>query len=109
MRWPTYLPCWIAGWASCGSEPSARRRLHRQPGRLRSDPAGPQRLIERRAGTNTYDQSPDGLRVAIFYTKVHDHLLRPLIAADQPPRCALATIGRTVHQYAHRASLAAAA
>ena len=27
----------------------------------------------------------DGLRFAIFYTKVHDRLLRPLLAADQPP------------------------
>jgi transposase len=25
------------------------------------------------------------LRFAIFYTKVHDRLLRPLLAADQPP------------------------
>ena len=31
-------------------------------------------------------QSPsDGLRFAIFYTKVHDRLLRPLFATDQPP------------------------
>ncbi len=41
-------------------------------------------LIVRRPGTITYDLTPDGQRVAIFYTKVHDHLLRPLIAADQP-------------------------
>ena len=27
----------------------------------------------------------DGLRFAIFYTKLHDRLLRPLLAADQPP------------------------
>ena len=26
----------------------------------------------------------DGLRFAIFYTKVHDRVLRPLMAADQP-------------------------
>ena len=42
-------------------------------------------LITRRAGTNTYQLTPDGQRVAIFYTKVHDRLLRPLIAADRPP------------------------
>jgi len=42
-------------------------------------------LIRRRPGTNTYDPSPDGHRVAIFSTKVHDRLLRPLNAADQPP------------------------
>ena len=35
-------------------------------------------LIERRPHTNTYDLTPDGQRVAIFYTKVHDRLLRPL-------------------------------
>ncbi|HET9778203.1 MAG TPA: hypothetical protein VFP81_02845, partial [Propionibacteriaceae bacterium] len=39
----------------------------------------------RRPGTNTYHLTPDGQRVAIFYTKVHDRLLRPLIAADTPP------------------------
>jgi len=27
----------------------------------------------------------DGLRFAIFYTKLHDRLLRPLLAAEQPP------------------------
>ena len=42
-------------------------------------------LITRRARTNTYQLTPDGQRVAIFYTKVHDRLLRPLIAADHPP------------------------
>ena len=42
-------------------------------------------LIERRPHTNTYVLTPDGQRVAIFYTKVHDRLLRPLIAADRPP------------------------
>ena len=27
----------------------------------------------------------DGLRFTIFYTKLHDRLLRPLLATDQPP------------------------
>jgi hypothetical protein len=27
----------------------------------------------------------DGLRVALLYTKVHNRLLQPLLAADQPP------------------------
>jgi hypothetical protein len=71
-------------------------------------------LIERRPGTNTYDLTPDGLRVAIFYTKVHDRLLRPLIAADAPPappplRAALRTIDRHVHAYINQARLADAA
>ena len=71
-------------------------------------------LIVRRPGTNTYDLSPDGQRIAIFYTKVHDHLLRPLIAANQPPaptplRRALATIDHQVACYADKARLGAAA
>ena len=53
------------------------------------------RLVQRRQGTNSYDLTPDGpigtvlfpigQRVAIFHTKVHDRLLSPLLAADQPP------------------------
>jgi hypothetical protein len=33
-------------------------------------------LIQRREHTNTYDLTPEGQRVAVFYTKVHDRLLR---------------------------------
>jgi hypothetical protein len=42
-------------------------------------------LITRVPGKNRYRLSGDGLRFAIFYTKLHDRLLRPLLAADQPP------------------------
>ena len=42
-------------------------------------------LITRIPGKNRYRLTDDGLRFAIFYTKVHDRLLRPLLAADQPP------------------------
>ena len=42
-------------------------------------------LITRIPGRNLYRLTSDGLRFAIFYTKVHDRLLRPLLAADQPP------------------------
>ena len=71
-------------------------------------------LIERRPHTNTYDLTLDGQRVAIFYTKVHDRLLRPLLAADNPPapvelRRALGTIDRHVHAYIEDARLAKAA
>ena len=71
-------------------------------------------LIERRQHTNTYTLTPDGQRVAIFYTKVHDRILRPLLAANQPPaptelRTALATIDRHVHDYTDRARIAKAA
>ena len=41
-------------------------------------------LITRRPHTNTYDLTPDGLAIAIFYTKVHDRVLAPLFAAGQP-------------------------
>jgi len=42
-------------------------------------------LITRIPAKNRYRLTNDGLRFAIFYTKVHDRLLRPLLAADQPP------------------------
>ncbi len=41
-------------------------------------------LITRLAHRNLYALTPDGLRFAIFYTKVHDRVLRPLMAGDQP-------------------------
>jgi hypothetical protein len=71
-------------------------------------------LIQRVPRTNTYTLTPDGLRIAVFYNKVHARLLRPLIASsDQPPapielRRALATIDRTIANYADNARLAAA-
>lgn len=71
-------------------------------------------LIQRAPHTNTYQLTPDGQRVAIFYTKVHDRLLRPLLAADQPPappglRAALAAIDRHVDGYIDNARLRNAA
>jgi hypothetical protein len=61
-------------------------------------------LIVRLPGTNSYALTPDGQRVAIFYTKVHDRLLRPLTAADRIPaplplRQALRTIDTYVNNY----------
>jgi len=41
-------------------------------------------LIERQGRTNSYALTPEGLRVAVFYTKLQARLLRPLLAADQP-------------------------
>jgi hypothetical protein len=71
-------------------------------------------LIERRQHTNTYVLTSDGQRAAIFYTKVHDRLLGPLIAADRPPapleiRTALATIDRHVRGRIDTARLGTAA
>jgi hypothetical protein len=42
-------------------------------------------LIERIEGTNAYRITPEGQRFAVFYTKVHNRLLGPLMAADRPP------------------------
>jgi hypothetical protein len=61
-------------------------------------------LITRLPGRNLYRLTSDGLRFAIFYTKVHDRLLGPLMAANQPPappplRNALHTIDTHIDTY----------
>ena len=71
-------------------------------------------LIERIEGTNRYRLTADGQRVAIFYTKLHQRLLRPLLTADTPPapaelRHALATIDHHVTGYITAARLGNAA
>jgi len=70
------------------------------------------RLIRRLPHSNTYVLTDDGLRVAIFYTKVHDRLLRPLLAANAAPaplelRQALRTIDRHLTDYIDNARMAA--
>jgi predicted MarR family transcription regulator len=62
-------------------------------------------LITRVPRTHTYVTTPDGLRVAAFYTKLGARVLGPLLAADRPPapievRRALATLDRAVDGYA---------
>ncbi len=57
-------------------------------------------LISPRPGRNRYRLTDDGLAFAIFYTKVHNRVLRPLMAAGAtdtttPPRRA------THHRPAH--------
>ena len=59
-------------------------------------------LITRVPGRNLYQLTNDGLAFAIFYTKVHNRVLRPLLAAPAPPtppplRAALREIERHVH------------
>ena len=71
-------------------------------------------LITRQPGTNTYTLTPDGVRFAIFYTKVHDRILRPLLAADHPPaptelKQALRTIDRHLDRYLANSRLTPAA
>ena len=71
-------------------------------------------LITRRPHANTYDLTPDGLKFAIFYTKVHDRVLAPLFAAGQPQappqlRTALRTIEQHIDQRITRSRLPMAA
>ncbi|HET8659479.1 MAG TPA: hypothetical protein VFM55_10830 [Micromonosporaceae bacterium] len=61
-------------------------------------------LIQRLPGRNLYRLTPEGQRFAIFYSKLHNRLLRPLLAADRPPaplqlRQALRTIDRHIDDY----------
>jgi Mn-dependent DtxR family transcriptional regulator len=71
-----------------------------------------QRLVRRREHSNTYTLTPDGQRLAIFYVKVHNRLLRPLVPANAPPaplplRQALRTIEHHVDDYIAEARMAA--
>jgi hypothetical protein len=67
-------------------------------------------IITRQQGTNTYTLTPDGMRIVVFYTKLHNRLLRPLTAANQPPaplplRQALRTIDKHIDTYIAQARL----
>jgi hypothetical protein len=69
-------------------------------------------LIVRLPHSNNYVLTDDGQRFAIFYTKLHNRLLRPLMAADQPPaplqvRQALKILDRAVTDYIDNARIAA--
>jgi hypothetical protein len=71
-------------------------------------------LIQRQPRTNTYTLTPDGVRFTVFYTKVHQRILGPLLAADHPPapkelRQALRVIDHHIHDYIQNARLAPAA
>jgi hypothetical protein len=71
-------------------------------------------LIRRLPRSNTYVLTPDGIRVALFYTKVHDRLLSPLLAADHPPapralRRALRVVDQTLDSYIDHARIRSAA
>ena len=70
-------------------------------------------LIKRLPHSNTYLLTPDGIRVAVFYSKLQNRLLRPLLDADKPPakieiRRALATLEHAVSDYLNHARLAPA-
>ena len=71
-------------------------------------------LIRRIEHTNRYALTSDGIKVAVFYTKLHNRLLRPLLAADQPQappelRAALRAIDQHIGAYITRARLIPAA
>ena len=71
-------------------------------------------LIQRLPRSNRYTLTADGIRIAVFYTKLYNRLLVPLIAADQPQappelRVALQAITRHVDAYVDRARLPHAA
>lgn len=72
-------------------------------------------LIVKIPGTNTYRTTPEGIRAAVFYTKVRHRLLGPLLdSVEEPPapvelRRALATINRTITTYITDARLGTAA
>jgi len=71
-------------------------------------------LIERVPRTNTYTLTAEGLRVAVFYTKLRHRLLGPLLEADRPPappevRRALTTIDHAIADYITNARIGAAA
>jgi hypothetical protein len=68
-------------------------------------------LIQRLPRSNTYQLTGEGIRVAVFYTKLQNRLLRPLLDADKPPanieiRRALKTLDNAVADYVHNARLA---
>ncbi len=72
-------------------------------------------LITRIPGHNRYTLTPDGIGFAVFYTKVHDRVLRPLLATRTQPhalpelRAALQAIDRAVSQRLTHARLRTAA
>jgi predicted MarR family transcription regulator len=68
------------------------------------------RLVQRIPHTNTYVLTPEGQRVAVFYTKLDGRLLRPLLDADKPPapaerRRALAVVDKNINDYVINARL----
>jgi len=72
-------------------------------------------LIKRVPGTITYQLTPHGIRAAVFYSKLRDRLLAPLLdAGDRPPapvelQRALAQIDKTLTTYIAQARLGTAA
>jgi hypothetical protein len=71
-------------------------------------------LIQRLPRTHGYVLTSEGIRIVVFYTKVHARLLSPLLAADHPPapiplRTALRVIDTHVANYIDHSRLRKAA
>jgi hypothetical protein len=71
-------------------------------------------LIQRVPCRNRYTLTRDGLLFAHFYTKVYDHVLRPLMAPDRPNAppelaAALATFDQLTADHIARARVPTAA
>ena len=71
-------------------------------------------LIRRVPGRNRYTLTRDGLLFACFYTRVYDHILRPLMAPDRPNAppeltAALDTLDQLVTDHITRARVPTAA
>ena len=71
-------------------------------------------VIERLPHSNTYVVTPEGVRIAVFYTKLRRKLLEPLLDADRTPappelRRALTTIDHAVQDYVDHARVGKAA
>ena len=72
-------------------------------------------LIARRPGTHRYQVTESGLRLALFFTRVHARLFRPGLSMvmpdvaqnDAPLRRAFAQLERTMDQWCTEAKLAA--
>ena len=69
-------------------------------------------LVRRLERQNRYVLTPDGIKVALFFTKLHNRVLRPLLSADLPPapqvlRRALRVVERSVDEYVASARIAA--
>ena len=58
-------------------------------------------LLTRLPGRNLYRLTDDGLAFAIFYSKVHNRVLRPLLATAETPHAPppLKTALRTIDQH----------
>ena len=101
---PGNWPAWF-GPGAAGKGPARSRHLASGLPVCRLRLSG---LIRRLPHTNRYVLTADGIRIAVFYTKIYNRLLVPLTAANQsqaPPglRAALAAITRHVDDYAYRA------